>query len=91
MKVQIALVQTEGTPFALAVVSEALLDDPNRRDETLRFYEERVFRDLPVVLVSDNFLLLPRFYGTKEFAEFMEGVQMDMIEWTTLDLPLPSS
>jgi len=87
MKLKIALVETEGTPFALAVVSEAVLDDPAASTERQNFYEQRVFRDLPVVLVGENFLAAPRFYGPKELADFMRGVQMDMIEWTELDFP----
>ena len=87
MKRKIALVQTEGTPFALAVVSEATLDDPAEAVEQQQLYEQRVFRDLPVVLVGENFLTSPRFFGPKELADFMGGVQMDMIEWTEIDLP----
>lgn len=92
MKLKIALVEMEGTQFGLAVVSEGILDDPVKKADTHRFFEQRVFRDLPVVLVGEDFLTAPRFYGPEELSEFMKGVQMEMIEWADLDLPfnLPS-
>ena len=92
MKVQLALVETEGVPFALVVVDEDLLDDPVERERNRVFFEDKVFRDLPVVMVSDPGQDEPRFYGRKDLSEFMKGVRMEAIEWTWLDLPhaLPS-
>jgi hypothetical protein len=92
MKLKIALVETEGTQFGLAVVSEATLDNPHYQEKVHAYYARRIFRDLPVVLVGENFLSAPRFFGPKELSDFMEGVRMEMIEWTELDLPhLPES
>ena len=89
MKLKIALVETEGTPFALAVVREDVLDSETEREAAREFYEGKIFRDLPVVLVGENYLTAPRFYGEKELSKFMQGVKMEMIEWTELDYPKP--
>jgi hypothetical protein len=90
MKLRIALVQMEGVEFALVVVSEENLDRPEEKLKLHQYFEQRVFRDLPVVLVGENYLTAPRFYGLPELTEFMEGVRMEMIEWTDLEFPTAS-
>jgi hypothetical protein len=87
MKLQIALVSAEGETFGLVVVPEDLLDDPAGRDRSRLHFEAKLFRDIPVVLVGDDYGESPRFYGPVELTEFMLGVPMDMIEWTWMDLP----
>jgi hypothetical protein len=87
MRLQIALVSAEGVTFGLVVVPEDLLDDPAGRDRSRLHFEAKLFRGVPVVLVGEDFREAPRFYGPAELTEFMQGVQMDMIEWTRVDLP----
>lgn len=87
MQIELALVELEGTPFGLVLVAEAVLDSPSKSDQAQALYEGRIFRNLPVVLVGENFLETPRFYGRADLTEIMEGVQMDRIEWTTLEVP----
>jgi hypothetical protein len=87
MKLQIALVSAEGETFGLVVVSEDLLDNAEGRDRNRLYFEAELFREVPVVLVGEDYLESPRFYGPVELTEFMQGVQMSMIEWTWIDLP----
>lgn len=87
MKAQIALVSMDEKQFALIVVGEDVLEDPETRTREHRFYEERVFRDMPVVLVNEDFVAAPSFYGPEELVDILEGVRLEEIEWTWVDLP----
>ena len=87
MKLHLALVEFEGVPFGLVRVGDDLFDDPARRDESLAFYEARVFRDLPVVMVGAEFPA-PRLHGRDDLVALMKDVEMAQIEWSAIDFPL---
>jgi hypothetical protein len=87
MKAQIALVSLEERVFALVVVNDDVLDDPELRDRDHQFYEQRVFRDVPVVLVNEDYSDAPSFFGPPHLTDILEQIQMDQVEWSWLDLP----
>jgi hypothetical protein len=91
MKLRLAIVQRDGVQMGLAVEEEKILSDPSERESRLRFYETRIFRDLPVALVGEDFLKSPQFYARGEWAEMLDGVELEGIEWTTVDLPESSA
>ncbi|MFN2459896.1 MAG: hypothetical protein ABR591_04315 [Candidatus Velthaea sp.] len=81
-----AVLSEQGMTFALATVPLAMLKDQMEAHELLASLQQRVFPDLPVVLMTREWSGMPRYYGDAECSRVMHGVHVSRIAWSRYTL-----
>jgi hypothetical protein len=80
MKFQGAVIEEQGTTFAIAIVKRSVLDTPSRRAEAHRVFAD-LFNGLPVVLMAQDSRGSPTYWGRRDLSRFMANVPLDAVPW----------
>ena len=80
MEFQGAVMTEQGLKFAVVIVQEIILIDKNKADSTIKSFKP-VFPGMPVILMAQDPLGNPSYYGRKDISEFLSGQDVDDIPW----------
>ena len=80
MKIQGAVIIEQGVTFAIVVVSRTVT---NYTSQMIRVRNalSRYFRNMPIILMSQDSTGKPHYYGRKDIVKFLESVRLDQIPW----------
>lgn len=80
MKFQGAVVNAEGTTFAIIVVRPATLQSAELRQEAIRRYNP-IFPGVPIILMAQDPRGRARWYGRPELVSFLSTLKLHQIPW----------
>ncbi len=80
MRLQGALIKEQGVTFAVVIVKQHVLDNPNEANQMIAAMRP-VFPGLPVILMAQDYQGEPTYYGRKDLAQFMANVPMECVPW----------
>lgn len=80
MKIQGAVIIEQGVTFAIVVVSQTVT---NYTSQIIRVRNalSNYFRNMPIILMSQDARGRPHYYGRKDIVKFLESVRLDQIPW----------
>ena len=80
MKIQGAVILEQGVTFAIVVVSQSVT---NYTSQIIRVRNalSQYFRNMPIILMSQDSKGRPHYYGRQDIVKFLESVRLDQIPW----------
>lgn len=75
-----AMIEEQGVTFAVLSVAQGALQDVLERDKLLAAFK-RVFRGIPIVLVSQDSPAVPMYYGRSDILNFLADIPLAAIPW----------
>ena len=78
IKVHGSVIIEQGVTFAIVVVTQYTARAVSFRNEIAPF-----FRNMPIVLMSQDKDGNPRYYGRKDIVDFLKTVKVEQIPWKT--------
>ena len=82
IKVQGAVIIEQGVTFAIIVVKPHVTQY-TARAVSLRSEIAPFFRNMPIVLMSQDRTGKPRYYGRIDMVDFLKTVKIEQIPWKT--------
>ena len=82
IKVQGAVIIEQGVTFAIIVVKPHVTQY-TAHAVSLRSEIAPFFRNMPIVLMSQDRTGKPRYYGRKDIVDFLKTVKIEQIPWKT--------
>jgi hypothetical protein len=80
MKIQGAVIIEQGVTFAIVVVNRTVTNYSSRaihvRNELSQF-----FRNMPIILMSQDSNGTPHYYGRKDIVQFLQSIRLEQIPW----------
>ena len=80
MKIQGAVIIEQGVTFAVVAVNQTVTNYTSRairvRNELSQF-----FRNMPIILMSQDSNGTPHYYGRRDIVEFLRSIRLDQIPW----------
>ena len=80
MKIQGAVIIEQGVTFAIVVVNRTVTNYTSRavrvRHELAQF-----FRNMPIILMSQDSNGTPHFYGRQDIVKFLQSIRLEQIPW----------
>ena len=80
MKIQSAVIIEQGVTFAVVAVNRTVTNYTSRairvRNELSQF-----FRNMPIILMSQDSNGTPHYYGRRDIVEFLRSIRLDQIPW----------
>ncbi len=80
MKFQGAVVKERGMTFAVVVVIRYVIENRVEADKAVRSFQP-LFPGLPIVLMAQDGLGTPSYYGRSDIARFLANVPLQAIPW----------
>ena len=84
MKLKAAVILEQGVTFAVVAVSSNVTRYTSRAIG-VRMELQKVFRNMPIILMSLDNNRQPHFYGRRDIVEFLNSIRLDQIPWRTYD------
>ena len=75
-----AVIKEQGVTFAIAIVKRHVLQSSSKANETIRALQP-VFPGIPMVLMAQDSLGIPTYYGRKDIAKLMANVPLEAVPW----------
>ena len=80
MKIKGAVIIEQGVTFAVVAVNRTVTNYTTRairvRNELSQF-----FRNMPIILMSQDSNGTPHYYGRRDIVEFLRSIRLDQIPW----------
>lgn len=80
MTFQGALVTEQGVTFAIVVVKQHVIQNSVTAQRTQAAFTPR-FPGVPIILMAQNYLGEPTYYGRRDLVDFLAHVPMECIPW----------
>ena len=80
MKIQGAVIIEQGVTFAIVVVNRTVTNYTSRALR-VRQYLTQFFPNMPIILMSQDSIGTPHYYGRKDIVQFLNSVRLDQIPW----------
>ncbi len=80
MTFQGALVEWQGVRFAVVAVKEYVIHNSLEADKIILAFQS-VFPGVPIVLMAQDSLGNPHYYGRADLARFLSEIPMSAIPW----------
>jgi len=85
MQFEAAVLNAEGTTFAVVIVKPDVISNPLDANSIIAAIE-RVLDGKPVVLMAQDGVGTPKYFGRGDIKGFMESVPVDSIPWQRFTL-----
>ena len=80
MKIQGAVIIEQGVTFAIVAVNQTVTNYTSRairvRNQLAQF-----FRNMPIILMSQDSNGKPHYYGRRDIVKFLQSIRLDQIPW----------
>ena len=80
MKIQGAVIIEQGVTFAIVAVNRTVTNYTSRairvRNQLAQF-----FRNMPIILMSQDSNGTPHYYGRRDIVRFLQSIRLDQIPW----------
>lgn len=76
-----AVIKEQGVTFAIAVVKPEAVHNLSEASKLIADFQNRVFGNIPVVLMTQNSRGIPTYYGRKDITKFLSKVPIQVIPW----------
>ena len=80
MKIQGAVIIEQGVTFAIIVVNRTVTNYTSRAIR-VRNHLAQYFRNMPIILMSQDSNGTPHYYGRKDIVKFLQSIRLDQIPW----------
>jgi len=80
MRFQGAVIKEQGITFAIVVVKKHVVDNRFEANKAVRSFSP-VFPGIPVVLMAQDSMGTPTYFGRKDIANFMTRVPLHAVTW----------
>lgn len=80
MQIDGALVREQGVTFAVVAVKKHVVDDRTQALSAARGFAQ-VFHNVPIVLMGQDSLGRPTFFGRQDIVRFLSGVSIHRLPW----------
>ena len=80
MKIQGAVIIEQGVTFAIVVVSQTVTNYTSRAI-SVRNQLSQYFRNMPIILMSQDSNGTPHYYGRQDIVQFLRSIRLDQIPW----------
>ena len=80
MKIQGAVIIEQGVTFAVVVVNRTVTNYTTRALR-VRNQLSQFFRNMPIILMSQDSNGTPHYYGRRDIVEFLRSIRLDQIPW----------
>ena len=80
MKIQGAVIIEQGVTFAIVVVNQTVTNYTSRAVR-VRAYLSQFFRNMPIILMSQDNNGTPHYYGRKDIVAFLRTLRLEQIPW----------
>lgn len=80
MTIQGAVIIEQGVTFAIVVVNQTVTNYTSRAIQ-VRNYLSKFFRNMPIILMSQDSNGTPHYYGRKDIVKFLQSIRLDQIPW----------
>ena len=80
MKIRGAVIIEQGVTFAIVVVNQSVT---NYTSQIVRVRNSlsQYFRNMPIILMSQDRNGTPHYYGRRDIVEFLKSIRLDQIPW----------
>jgi hypothetical protein len=85
MRIQGATIREQGVTFAIIIVKPHVIDMRTRADETICSLQD-AFSSMPIILMSQNYRGIPRYYGRHDIVNMLKNVPTQCIPWKEYDV-----
>ncbi|MBR4151976.1 MAG: hypothetical protein IKT98_03380 [Selenomonadaceae bacterium] len=80
MKIQGAVIIEQGVTFAIVAVNRTVTNYTSRAIR-VRHSLSQFFRNMPIILMSQDSNGTPHYYGRKDIVQFLQTIRLDQIPW----------
>jgi hypothetical protein len=80
MRFQGAVIKEQGITFAVVVVKKHVVDNRFEANRAVNSFSP-VFPGIPVVLMAQDSMGTPTYFGRKDIANFMANVPLHAVPW----------
>ncbi|MCR5833231.1 MAG: hypothetical protein K6G55_01045 [Selenomonadaceae bacterium] len=80
MKIQGAVILEQGVTFAVVAVNRTVTNYTSRAIR-VRHQLAQFFRNMPIILMSQDSNGTPHYYGRKDIVDFLQSIRLDQIPW----------
>ncbi|MBR1805310.1 MAG: hypothetical protein IJ774_02860 [Selenomonadaceae bacterium] len=80
MKIQGAVIIEQGVTFAVVAVNRTVTNYTTRAIR-VRNQLSQFFRNMPIILMSQDSNGTPHYYGRRDIVEFLRSIRLDQIPW----------
>ena len=80
MKIRGAVIIEQGVTFAIVVVNRTVTNYTSRAIR-VRNALSQDFRNMPIILMSQDSNGIPHYYGRRDIVQFLNSIRLDQIPW----------
>lgn len=80
MKIQGAVIIEQGVTFAIVAVNRTVTNYTSRAIR-VRHQLAQFFRNMPIILMSQDSNGTPHYYGRRDIVKFLQSIRLDQIPW----------
>jgi hypothetical protein len=80
MQIQGAVIREQGISFAIVIVKKHVVDNSIEAREAIEAFQP-LFPGLPIVLMAQDSMGVPTYFGRPDIARFMASVPMSAVPW----------
>ena len=80
MKIQGSVIIEQGVTFAIVVVNQSVTNYTSRAIR-VRNQLSQYFRNMPIILMSQDSNGTPHYYGRQDIVRFLQSIRLDQIPW----------
>ena len=80
MRIKGAVIIEQGVTFAIVVVNRTVTNYTSRAVR-VRAELSQYFRNMPIILMSQDSNGTPHYYGRKDIVQFLNSIRLDQIPW----------
>lgn len=80
MKFQGAILKEQGVTFAIVIVKRHILNQSSEAERMVRSFQP-YFPGRPIVLMAQDSVGIPTYYGRKDITRFLARVPIHAIPW----------
>lgn len=80
MQIQGAVIQEQGVTFAIVIVKKHVVDNSIDAREAVGAFQP-LFPGLPIVLMAQDSMGVPTYFGRSDIAAFMANVPISAVPW----------
>ena len=80
MQIQGAVIREQGISFAIVIVKKHVVDNSTEARESIEAFQP-LFPGLPIVLMAQDSMGVPTYFGRPDIARFMASVPISAVPW----------
>ena len=85
MRIQGAVIIEQGVTFAIVVFNRTVTNYTSRAIR-VRNQLSQYFRNMPIILMSQDSNGTPHYYGRRDIVEFLRSIRLDQIPWKEFNI-----